>query len=411
MLSRYNASSQLTQLTQLTQHCCMSANYETNYLKDSVTMEMAESNVFFTSMRVAPDDSVPAKLLRLLKAAGLKDLDLKDKYVAIKTHFGEQGNVTYLKPIYTRTIAKEIKRQGGKPFVTDCSTLYGGMRNDMINHLECAALNGFNEHSCECPVIIGDGLRGTDEIDVPVPGDDTFFEKAHIGRAIMDADVLLTLTHAKGCTAAAYGGVLKNISMGCASKAGKMDMHSKGVPIVVAEKCVGCAKCLKSCGQDAIDIVDQKAMINHRCVGCGHCISYCPINAIMPAWNRKWEDLQMKMGEYAAAVVNAQQCFHVAIAIDITPQCDCFAGNDSPMVPNVGMFASSDPVALDVALTDLICAQPALENSVLPERHAAFEGETDHLHAINPASDWEMCIKHAEELGAGCRQYKIIEVA
>ena len=362
-------------------------------------------------MRVAADDSVPAKLLRLLRAAGLSDLDIKNKYVAVKTHFGEQGNVSYLKPLYTRTIAEEIKRQGGKPFVTDCSTLYVGMRNDMIDHLECASLNGFNAQSCGCPVIISDGLRGTDEVEVPVPGKNTFFETARIGRGIMDADILLTLTHAKGCTAAAYGGVLKNISMGCASKAGKMDMHSKGVPSVVADKCIGCTKCLKSCGQDAIDIVEHKAIINDKCVGCGHCISYCPEKAIVPAWNRKWEDLQLKMGEYAAAVVHAKQSFHVAIAIDITPQCDCFAGNDSPMVPNIGMFASSDPVALDSALADMICAQPALENSVLPDRHAAFEGETDHLHAINPASDWELSIKHAEELGAGCREYKIIKVA
>lgn len=371
---------------------------------------MNDSIVYYTSMRVMPDDSVPAKIARLMQAAGFEALDIEDKYVAIKTHFGEDGNVSHLKPAYTRAIASEVDRLGGKPFVTDCSTLYVGMRNDMIDHLACAALNGFNRQSCGCEVIIGDGLRGDNEVAVPIP-DGQYLKEALIGRTIMDADLLLTLTHAKGCTAAAYGGVLKNISMGCASRAGKMVMHSKGMPRVVPEACIGCWKCLKVCAHDAIDMLRGKAFINERCVGCGHCISYCLRKGIVPAWNRNWEDMQLKMAEYAAAVVHAKQCFHVVVAIDITPQCDCFAGNDSPMVPNVGMFASIDPVALDQAVTDRICAQPALENSVLPERHAAREEELDHLHAINPSSDWELSLSHAEALHAGTRKYRLVEVA
>jgi uncharacterized Fe-S center protein len=363
-------------------------------------------------MRVAPDDSVPAKLRRLLAAAGLEGLDLSGKYVAIKTHFGEQGNVSFLKPVYTRTIAQEVRRLLGRPFVTDCSTLYVGMRDDLINHMECARLNGFNHDSCGCELVIADGLRGDDEVVVPL-SDGSYVQEARIGRAILDADTLISLTHAKGCASSAFGGTIKNLSMGCGSKAGKMVMHSKGMPSVVVEKCIGCRKCLKSCAHAAIDIVERTAFINANCVGCGHCISYCPQKAINPAWNRNWEDLHMKMAEYAAAVVRNVQCLHVAIAIDITPQCDCFAGNDSPMVPNVGMFASPDPVALDQAVADAINTQPAIANGALPEKHAAAspgKGQLDHLHAINPSSDWAVSLAHAEELGIGTRDYELVTV-
>lgn len=371
---------------------------------------MTASNVYFTNMRLAPTDSVPKKLKRLIKAAGFADLELEGKFVAIKTHVGEQGNVSHLRPEYTRAIAEEIKRLGGKPFLTDTSTLYPGMRNDAPSHLGCAELNGFNSISCGCQMVIADGLRGTDEVNIPVEGSE-YITEAHIGRAIADTDVLVTLTHAKGCTAAAYGGVLKNISMGCASKAGKMAMHCSEIPRIIADKCVGCGLCRQACGQDAIQVIDGKAQIGEACAGCGHCISYCPHGAIMPAWSGDRVAMHTKMAEYAAAVVKTvPQTFHVAIAIDITPQCDCFAGNDTPMVPNIGMFASTDPVAMDQAITDAINAQTALESAVLPERHTSCEEGLDHLHALNPDSDWTLSIRHAEELGIGTREYKLITI-
>jgi uncharacterized Fe-S center protein len=404
------------------------------------------SEVFVTSMRTTATDSVPAKLKRLLVTAGLESCELEGKYTAIKTHFGELGNVSHLKPAYTRTVAEEVLRLGGKPFVTDNSTLYVGMRNDMLEHLRCARLNGFNSDSCGCEVVIADGLRGADEVALPVPvpdGVERYVTEALIGRAIADADFLITLTHAKGCTSSSYAGALKNLSMGCASKAGKMVMHSKGMPQVLAEKCTGCASCRKACAYQAIEFAQGKARINDSCVGCGHCFGYCPYKAIIPAWNRNWQDMQYKMAEYAAAVVAAKPCLHLALAIDITPQCDCFAGNDAPMVPNVGMFASTDPVALDQAICDAINAQPALAGGALPEKHAAAEAAAaevavaeataaeaaaaeaaeieaaaaeveyslDHLHAINPASDWQLCLDHAAALGAGERQYQLVEVA
>lgn len=371
------------------------------------------SKVYFASMRIAARDSAPEKLCRLMRAAGLPDMNLERKYVAIKTHFGEMGNTSHLRPAYTRTIAGEVRRLGGRPFATDCSTLYAGMRSNALDHLECAAMNGFNSQSCGCPIVIGDGLRGNDEVILPVPKSDlaeSVLDEAVVGRVVVDADVLVTLTHAKGCASTAYGGVIKNIGMGFGSRAGKMAMHSEGAPAVLKDKCIGCGVCIKSCGQDAIVVRDGHACISEKCVGCGHCISYCPCNAIKGIFGPHYDMLQMKMAEYAAAVLAGRDCFHVAIAADITPQCDCFSQSDVPIVPDVGMFASTDPVALDRAIADMICAQPEVTSSALPELHEKCGGSLSHLHVLNPHSDWELALEHAAKLGAGSLEYELVYV-
>lgn len=343
-----------------------------------------------------------------MRAAGIETLDLDDALTAIKVHFGEYGNVSYLKPAYARTVAGELKRLGANPFVTDCNTLYPGMRSNAVNHLKCAELNGFNSASVGCPTIIADGLYGADEVAVNMP-EGADLDVAYIGRGIMDADVLVTVTHAKGCPASSYAGTLKNLAMGCASRRGKMIMHCAGRPSVMGPLCVGCGRCLEGCGQDALHIVEGKAHINDNCVGCGHCVSYCP-RAAIGGNDSSGSDLQRKLAEYAGAVVTAKRAFHINIAIDVTPHCDCFAGNDAPMVPNIGMFASFDPVALDQAVADMICNQPAIPSGPLPALHDTCDGEVDHLRAVNPDSDWRLCLEHAEKLGIGTRSYELVEV-
>ena len=284
------------------------------------------SQVFFTSMRTEHGESIPSKLTRLVQRAGLEKLDLEGKYVAIKTHFGELGNVSYLRPVYARTLVEEVKRLGGKPFLTDCNTLYVGKRANALDHLVCAEMNGFNSLSCGCPIIIADGIRGSDEVDLPVPGENTVLDVAHIGRAIADADVLITLTHAKGCQASGFAATLKNLAMGCGSRAGKAFQHLRGIPAIDEERCIGCGKCIPACGQNAIERVDGHSHINENCLGCGHCIPYCPLAIIKPRERNSGHDIQIRMAEYAAAVVASkpQQCFFVSIATDITPMCDFF---------------------------------------------------------------------------------------
>ena len=186
------------------------------------------------------------KLERLIRKAGIEKIDFQDKFVAIKIHFGEPGNLAFLRPNYAKVVADVVKSLGGKPFLTDCNTLYVGGRKNALDHIDAAYLNGFSPFSTGCHVIIADGLKGTDEVYVPVPDGD-YVKEAKIGRAVMDADVFISLTHFKGHESTGFGGTIKNIGMGCGSRAGKMEMHAAGKPHVKQEKCVGCGLCGKAC--------------------------------------------------------------------------------------------------------------------------------------------------------------------
>ncbi len=371
---------------------------------------MANSKVYFTNLRAKPGVNLLQKLERLVKKAGIEDIDFNGKLTAIKIHFGEPGNLAYLRPNYAKVIADVIKSLGGKPFLTDCNTLYVGRRKDALEHMEAAYENGYNPFSTGCHVIIGDGLKGTDEAYVPVPGGE-YVKEAKIGQAIMDADIFISLTHFKGHELTGFGGALKNIGMGCGSRAGKMEMHSDGKPRVFAKRCRGCGSCIKICAQQAISIMeDNKATINHdRCVGCGRCIGICRFDAISPAWDESNDVLNRKIAEYALAVVHDRPHFHISLMIDIAPNCDCHAENDAPILPDIGMLASFDPVALDMACVELANRAPALPDSLLSDI-GGQEKTTDHFCHAHPETDWRSCLEHAEKLGLGQRAYELIEV-
>ena len=340
-----------------------------------------------------------------MKTAGMGEIDFDNKYVAIKMHFGEPGNLAFLRPNWAKTVADFVKERGGKPFLTDCNTLYVGGRKNGLDHLDTAMLNGFNPMTTGCQVIIADGIKGNDEVEVPVEGGE-YVKNAKIGRAVMDADVFISLTHFKGHESAGFGGTLKNIGMGCGSRAGKMEQHNAGKPHVVQKHCVGCKMCTKICAHDAISVQDRKAAIDHsKCVGCGRCIAVCARNAITVNFDESHTNLSRKMSEYAKAVVDGRPCFHISLIIDVSPNCDCHAENDAAIVPNVGMFASFDPVALDMACVDAVNTQPILRGS------AADIGDCqDHFHCIHPDTDWMSCLEHAEKLGLGTREYELIKI-
>lgn len=185
------------------------------------------SKVYYTDFRCKPDEGPVDKLKRLMKAAGMDKMDMDGKFVAIKMHFGELGNLSFLRPNYARAVADMVRRTGGKPFLTDCNTLYPGSRKNAIEHLYCAWENGFTPLTVGCPVIIGDGLKGTDDIAVPVEGGE-YVKEARIGRAVMDADIFISLTHFKGHEMTGFGGAIKNIGMGCGSRAGKRTSIATG---------------------------------------------------------------------------------------------------------------------------------------------------------------------------------------
>lgn len=371
---------------------------------------MQKPKVYFTSFKTSFTENIPDKLKRLILTAGVKEIDFTDKYAAIKIHFGELGNLAFLRPNYAKVVVDVVKELGGKAFLTDCNTLYVGSRKNALDHLDTAYENGFTPFSTGCHVIIGDGLKGTDEELVPVDGE--YVKEAKIGRAVMDADVFISLTHFKGHEMTGFGGALKNIGMGCGSRAGKMEMHSEGKPYVNQEKCIGCGMCTKVCAHTGIAVSEKKASINQEnCVGCGRCIGVCPKDAVEPSFGDSNDVLNCKMAEYSKAVLQGRPHFHISIVCDVSPNCDCHAENDIPIIPNVGMFASFDPVALDVACADACNRQPVIAGSVLHEnkQHGHGEGH-DHFHMTHPDTNWKSCVEHAEKIGIGSQDYELVEV-
>lgn len=368
---------------------------------------MEKAKVYFTNLHTTYDENLTQKLARLITTAGIGDIDFEKKYAAIKIHFGEPGNLAFLRPNYAAAVVKVIQDLGGKAFLTDCNTLYVGGRKNALDHLDAAYTNGFSPFSTNCHILIGDGLKGTDEVLVPVEGGE-YVKEAKIGRAIMDADVFISLTHFKGHEATGFGGALKNIGMGCGSRGGKMEMHSAGKPYVYTENCIGCGRCVKICAHDAPVVTDRKAFIyEEKCVGCGRCIGVCPTDAVIAASDESNDILNCKIAEYTKAVLQGRPHFHISIVVDVSPNCDCHGENDIPIVPNVGMFASFDPVALDQACADAVNRQPVMAGSQLdkmPKVHG------DHFKDSAPATDWRVGIVHGVKIGLGTDQYELIEI-
>ena len=359
-------------------------------------------------MRALPGTNLQQKLKRLILKAGIGQIDFQDKYAAIKIHFGEPGNLSYLRPNFAKTVADAVKELGGRPFLTDCNTLYVGSRKNALEHMDAAYLNGFSPFSTGCHVIIADGLKGSDDIEVPVAGGE-YVKNAKIGRALMDADIVISLTHFKGHEEAGFGGALKNIGMGGGSRAGKMEMHAQGKPYVETENCIGCGQCSKICAHGAPVVTNKKCTIDHdKCVGCGRCIAICPKDAITPEFDESEEVLNYKIAEYTKAILDGRPSFHISIVRDVSPDCDCHAENDVPMVPDVGMFASYDPVALDMACIDAVNRQPVLPGSRLAEHGDPHDH--DHLHAMHPDTCWQAAIEHGKKIGLGTDDYTVIEV-
>ncbi len=379
---------------------------------------MEKSKVYFTDMRTH-GTSLLDKLKKLIREAGIETLPLDGKFVAIKIHFGEPGNLSFLRPNFARAVVDVIKEQGGKPFLTDCNTLYAGRRKNALDHIEAAYENGFTPYATGCQILIADGLTGKDEVWVPVEGGELVGE-AKIGRAVMDADVFISLNHFKGHEAAGFGGAMKNIGMGCGSRAGKMEQHNGGKTAVRAAKCVGCRVCAKECAHGAISFDEGKAQIDSdKCVGCGRCIHACRTEAIYQPVGSANEDLCKKIAEYTKAVVQGRPQFHINIVNQVSPYCDCHGENDAPIIPDVGMFASFDPVALDMACADACNAQPAYANSVLGENlmshgchehHGIVEHDGDRFTHTFPTTDWRVTLEHGEKLGVGTREYELVTV-
>ena len=381
------------------------------------------SQVFFTNLRTHAGLNLQQKLENMIRRAGFDQLDLKDKYVAIKIHFGELGNMAYIRPNYAAVMVRMVREKGGKPFLTDANTLYTGSRSNAIDHLHTAMVNGFNPIVTDCDVIIADGLRGKDERIVPVDG--KYCPEPKIGAAIAEADVVISMNHFKGHEMAGFGGALKNLGMGSGSVAGKQDMHATAQPRVIADKCIGCKICEKNCAHDAIHVNandngnKKKATINYdNCVGCGQCVALCPREAAVNGSEESSKILNYKIDEYAKAVLKDKQHFHVSFIMNVSPECDCWAHNDAAIVPDLGMACSFDPVALDQACVDLVNRAPKLSTpSMLNDKddnnddhNDEHDHDHDKFHRLHPDTDWQAGLIYAEEIGLGEREYSLEEV-
>lgn len=378
-----------------------------------------KSKVFFTDLRTSPNHNLLQKLEDLVKKAGLEEIDFKDKFVALKIHFGELGNMAYIRPNYAAVVVKLVKQLGGKAFLTDSNTLYSGSRHNAVDHIHTAMVNGFNPITVGCDVIIADGLRGKDERIVDVNG--KYCPGPKIGAAIAEADIVLSLTHFKGHEQAGFGGALKNLGMGSGSVAGKLDMHSTAQPKVEIGHCIGCRICEKHCAHDAIHVEDKKAVIDYtKCVGCGQCVALCKSEAAVMGSTESGEILNYKIAEYCKAVLKDKPSFHISFIMNVSPECDCWGHNDAAIVPDLGMAASFDPVALDQACADLVNAAPVLSNNMLADKveahHHHEQGccchkeDEDKFHLMHPNTNWQAGLRYAEEIGLGTREYELIRL-
>lgn len=369
---------------------------------------MKVADIYFIDFRTSFKVNMARKIKRLCEKAGIEGALVKDGNVAVKVHYGEPGNTSFVSPLYVRVIVDMIKGAGAHPFLADTNTLYKGGRTLTPQHLETAIRHGFTPEIVGAPPLIAGGIKGRRGDVVKIYG--THREEVSIAEEFIDADSLVVVSHGKGHIGTAFGGALKNLGMGCATRDGKLDMHSTSSPFVNRDRCNGCGLCMINCPADAIQLIKEKAEINEdSCIGCSECVAVCPMKAIEIRWNQDKGIMQEIMVEYAEGVMKGKdgKVFFVNFLNNITPTCDCHPNSDLPIVPDIGILASIDPVAIDKASIDLINGSSGIMGSTL---EGAFQKGEDKFRSLYPDIDYNAQIDHAVRRGLGTREYRIIEV-
>ena len=367
-----------------------------------------KNKVFFADMRTSANNNLFNKLDLLLEKIGIESRIKKNSLIAVKLHFGERGNTAFIPPIFVRKIVDKVKQYEGKPFITDTNTLYSGDRNEAISHLILATHHGFGYSVIDAPLVIADGIRGNTSVKVRI--DKKIFKEVNIGAELYHADNIISVAHFKGHELTGFGGTLKNLGMGGASRQGKLSQHSNISPRVARRLCKGCGDCINICPQQAISLIDGKSKIDkEKCIGCAECINICTQEAIKIQWNETTTNFQKKMVEHVCGVLKGKEgrALFINFLMNISPACDCYGHSDAPIVPNIGILASTDPVAIDQASVDLVNQETGIRNSALKSN---FEKGEDKFRGLYPEVDWEIQLNYAERLGLGFREYKFVQI-
>ncbi|BBB92604.1 MAG TPA: DUF362 domain-containing protein [Methylomusa anaerophila] len=352
------------------------------------------AKVYFIPVADALPVSQQAEVMaKLFDESGAGGVIGKNDFVAIKLHVGERKNTTHVKPELIKKLVDRAKGLGGQPFLTETSTLYKGERENAVKHILHAHKHGFGIERVGAPFIPADGLAGNTEYEVEINGQ--LHEKVKVAREVVSADALLVVSHPTGHIAAGLGACLKNLGMGLASRLGKMRQHSAMLPEIITETCQFCRKCLKWCPENAIVEQDGKAYIlSHKCIGCGECLAVCRFDAVKYDWDIESGYMQRSMAEHAYGAVKdkAGKSFYFNVMIDMTKDCDCFDVEQSKLIPDIGILASSDPVAIDMATLNLTAQTNGRTLAAMSYSH--------HNAMIQ--------IEHAAKIGMGSMEYELI---
>ena len=354
------------------------------------------SRVFFIpGNRQESSKTLSEKMEKLYLALGLDEKIEKDAFVALKIHFGEKGNTGYIRPDWLENIIRRIRKRTGRAYFTDTNTLYVGLRSNAVDYVKLAGEHGFSLEKTGLPVHIADGLIGEDVEEIPV--NLKRVGAARLAAGIVHSDFLFCLSHLTGHVQTGIGAAIKNLGMGCASRAGKLEQHAEVNPRISAKLCRNCGICLDYCPAGAIIQEDGSAVIlQDKCMGCGECLVVCKVGAVRMRWGEDSARLQEKMAEYAFAVARhfRGKIGFLNVLFKITKDCDCMAKDQPEIVRDIGILASADPVAIDKASADL----------------AIKYGKKDVFRAGYDI-DWLLQLKHGVKIGLGSLDYELVELS
>ena len=355
-----------------------------------------KSKVYFIPVKQTDSvDSVAIKLKTLIDKSKVLDFIQTGYKTAVKIHFGEEGNTGFVRPEYARLICKNILDRGSEAVLSDTNTLYHGRRTNSRDHLGIAGEHGFTKDAVRVDIIIPEDSRKENTIDLEI--NQKFIKTAKLVRLFVEADAIVGISHFKGHIMTGFGGALKNLGMGCATREGKLMQHADVSPIVYEAECTGCGECVKVCPAGAIVIKNKKSVIDGlKCIGCASCIAACPVGVIDVPWESGGKTMQEKMTEYSFAVMKNKKgkSAFFNFAIKITKECDCLAKDDPRIAPDIGILASSDPVSVDKASFDLV--NTSCGKDIFLELH--------------PHRDGRRYLEYAHKLGVGNLDYELIKI-